>query len=282
MSFTTGRTIDMATPSSPLSHSGRGPEIRRAAYPDVDLDGRELGLVVEAVAILDAAGSSFPHRAVAAARRVVECDRAGYYEVDAGNGRLRLLAAPDEASPASGIAAGRPGSLREWPGCGPAPLDLPNRPASRTTRSDGRDGQAFVQELVLSDEARQRSFIVVERRSSDFTPNERLRLAALRPHLVARQSAVAEAARMKAALGLPFPEEEDCCGPRLSGRELEVMIWVVRGKTNDEVATILGISALTVKKHLEHVFEKLDVTNRVTAALCFASCRLRGSAPSFG
>jgi DNA-binding NarL/FixJ family response regulator len=38
------------------------------------------------------------------------------------------------------------------------------------------------------------------------------------------------------------------------------------GKTNSEIATILGMSARTVSKHLEHIFEKLGVETRTAAA----------------
>lgn len=47
--------------------------------------------------------------------------------------------------------------------------------------------------------------------------------------------------------------------------------WVARGKTNADVAAILGISARTVQKHLENVFGKLGVETRTAAAL-----RLKG------
>jgi DNA-binding CsgD family transcriptional regulator len=52
----------------------------------------------------------------------------------------------------------------------------------------------------------------------------------------------------------------------LSRRESEVLTWVAQGKTNGEVATILGISLPTAKKHLEHIFEKLGVETRTGAA----------------
>ena len=52
----------------------------------------------------------------------------------------------------------------------------------------------------------------------------------------------------------------------LTPREAEVLFWVARGKTNDEIGTVLGIGLTTVKKHLERTFEKLGVENRTTAA----------------
>ena len=49
----------------------------------------------------------------------------------------------------------------------------------------------------------------------------------------------------------------------LSDREREVVIWVIQGMTNKEVAVQLGISAKTVKTHLQHVFRKMNVRRRV-------------------
>ncbi|SCY60352.1 XrtB/PEP-CTERM-associated transcriptional regulator EpsA [Nitrosospira sp. Nsp13] len=51
----------------------------------------------------------------------------------------------------------------------------------------------------------------------------------------------------------------------LSERESEIMNWVKMGKTNAEIGSILSISAFTVKNHLQHIFKKLDVYNRMQA-----------------
>lgn len=52
----------------------------------------------------------------------------------------------------------------------------------------------------------------------------------------------------------------------LTPREAEILFWVAQGKTNPEIATILGIGLTTVKKHLESTFAKLGVENRTSAA----------------
>lgn len=51
----------------------------------------------------------------------------------------------------------------------------------------------------------------------------------------------------------------------LSSREVEVMLWVTRGKSNPEIGIILDLSALTVKNHLQRIYRKLNVHNRVQA-----------------
>ncbi|HYR24633.1 MAG TPA: DNA-binding response regulator [Aquabacterium sp.] len=52
----------------------------------------------------------------------------------------------------------------------------------------------------------------------------------------------------------------------LTPRETEVLTWLARGKTNRDIADILGMSPRTVNKHLEHIFEKLGVETRAAAA----------------
>ena len=54
----------------------------------------------------------------------------------------------------------------------------------------------------------------------------------------------------------------------LSRREAEALAWVMQGKTNAEIATILGTSTRTIHKHLERVFRKLGVETRTAAAAC--------------
>jgi len=50
-----------------------------------------------------------------------------------------------------------------------------------------------------------------------------------------------------------------------SQREQEVLTFMSHGYTNKEIASGLGISPNTVKTHLSHIFNKLDVTNRTQA-----------------
>jgi DNA-binding NarL/FixJ family response regulator len=52
----------------------------------------------------------------------------------------------------------------------------------------------------------------------------------------------------------------------LTPRETEVLSWLAKGKTNRDIADILGMSHRTVNKHLEHIFEKLGVETRAAAA----------------
>ncbi len=60
----------------------------------------------------------------------------------------------------------------------------------------------------------------------------------------------------------------------LSRRESEVLAWVAQGKTNSELATILGMSLPTAKKHMEHILQKLGVETRTAAAMLHQSSAL--------
>lgn len=68
-------------------------------------------------------------------------------------------------------------------------------------------------------------------------------------------------------LAPPAPDKQS--DPGLSRRELEIMDWVGRGKTNLEIGMILDISVFTVKNHLKRIFKKLDVINRAQAVARF-------------
>ena len=52
----------------------------------------------------------------------------------------------------------------------------------------------------------------------------------------------------------------------LTPREVEILHLVAQGKTNKEIAADLYISPLTVRTHLEHIYEKLGVGSRTEAA----------------
>jgi DNA-binding NarL/FixJ family response regulator len=53
----------------------------------------------------------------------------------------------------------------------------------------------------------------------------------------------------------------------LSDREAETLLWVAQGKSNSDIATILGTSEKTVKKCMGNIFEKLGLESRTAAAL---------------
>jgi DNA-binding CsgD family transcriptional regulator len=68
----------------------------------------------------------------------------------------------------------------------------------------------------------------------------------------------------------------------LTGREGEVLSWLSKGKSNRDIAQILGLSPRTVDKHLEQIYAKLGVENRTAAAAIAVNASHRKSSPKAG
>ena len=66
---------------------------------------------------------------------------------------------------------------------------------------------------------------------------------------------------------LPTHTRFDVTAVSLTPREREVLDWVAAGKTNRDIAAIIGAGARTVEKHLERIYEKLGVETRTAAAM---------------
>ena len=62
----------------------------------------------------------------------------------------------------------------------------------------------------------------------------------------------------------PGNREEPATRP-LTEREIEILRLIAKGLSNNEAARVLTLSRATVRTHLEHIYEKLEVTNRVEA-----------------
>jgi DNA-binding CsgD family transcriptional regulator len=84
----------------------------------------------------------------------------------------------------------------------------------------------------------------------DFSERDRALLALLRPHL---QQAYLEAERCRHGI------------PRLTRRHWELLHLVARGHTNGQIGRRLGVSEGTVRKHLEHIYDRLQVSSRTAA-----------------
>lgn len=58
----------------------------------------------------------------------------------------------------------------------------------------------------------------------------------------------------------------------LSRREGEVLAWMAVGKTNGDIAHILGVSQRTAEKHCENIYRKLGVESRTAAVRRALEC----------
>jgi ATP/maltotriose-dependent transcriptional regulator MalT len=63
----------------------------------------------------------------------------------------------------------------------------------------------------------------------------------------------------------PKPKSEETGAAPLTARELEVLRLVAQGKTNREIGTDLVVSHRTVKRHLDNIFAKFNVSTRTAA-----------------
>jgi DNA-binding CsgD family transcriptional regulator len=95
--------------------------------------------------------------------------------------------------------------------------------------------------------------IYLERSGMNYTQREKRLFSLLRPHLVRIKSHAESRRRFAGRNGL-------------TSRESEVLGWIARGKTNAEIGALLCISRHTVRKHIENIFEKLNVRTRTAAA----------------
>ncbi len=57
----------------------------------------------------------------------------------------------------------------------------------------------------------------------------------------------------------------------LSGREQEILHWIAEGKSNVDIGALLNLSPLTIKNHLQRIYQKLKVRNRAHAVSLFKS-----------
>lgn len=69
-----------------------------------------------------------------------------------------------------------------------------------------------------------------------------------------------------------FEKQEQRLQPEwslLNRRELEIVTWIGRGKSNSEIAELIYLSENTVKHHISRIMQKLDMTNRVQLAAAY-------------
>jgi DNA-binding CsgD family transcriptional regulator len=223
----------------------------------------------------------FPDRVLALVQRLIGSDAASYNEIEVSTGALHVLVDPKDDS-YDNLTLAFATFIHEHPviayveatGDGRARTisDFLN---AREFHRLGLHGE-FFRPLGIEDQlsttlqvARGKGILgIALNRSGVFTEPERLLLDALRPHLViAHQNAVRYSrALSRCAADESFAADSDAALDRLTDRQRDVLCAISRGSTNFQVAIELGISVRTVKKHLEHIFEQLQVQTRIGAA----------------
>jgi DNA-binding CsgD family transcriptional regulator len=227
----------------------------------------------------------FPEPVVAALRRVVACETVAYREWEKHGIRDRSFA-PKSLDDRRAIWDEYPRFRCEDPN----PSEMPSGGASTVASARQRTGEP----LLLSEAVSRRWFrcaglyfelmrpfgirdvlklflprhggegvesaLVFDTGARGFTDSDRTTLTILAPVLAQLQ----RNAYLRGKL-----EESGRRLRRLTPRELTVLAHAAAGETTAEIAGALFIGASTVRKHLEHVYEKLEVPNRAAAtALC--------------
>lgn len=72
------------------------------------------------------------------------------------------------------------------------------------------------------------------------------------------------------------PDEESRPPVHLTPRQQEALDLVAQGKSNKEIAQILGIKPKTVEEHLSAIYDRLHVSGRAAAAAWYAAWKERG------
>ena len=62
-------------------------------------------------------------------------------------------------------------------------------------------------------------------------------------------------------------ESASTTGVELTEREKEILKWITDGKSNKEISDSLFVSVETIKSHVKNLYKKLNVKNRVEAAM---------------
>lgn len=98
----------------------------------------------------------------------------------------------------------------------------------------------------------------VIREARSFTDHDRLLFTLLLPHLRTVLECIPSQSES--------PSPRQLAGLGLTPREQDVLFWISEGKSNSDIAAILSISAGTVRVHLERIYPKLGVENRLSAS----------------
>ena len=243
-------------------------------------------------AVADEGTTPFPADVLAGLRKVVRCEAVGYWEWSAQE-LLGFSLAVDEPTVILPVWDVYPQVRQDdpLPGWAPRGSPLPHRawPGRTLAISDFisdrefRGGELYaeickplgvraVMKVYLPTGAATGASLVFNTTRTRFAESDRLTLERLVPHLAQlRRNTLARrtypalidstaAARMRLL--------------RLSPRERVVLTRAAAGETNAAIAVALFVSPGTVRKHLEHIYDKLGVRTRTEAAAIYTQERV--------
>lgn len=206
----------------------------------------------------------FPEHLLAHLRQLIPCDTVSYGEFEPGRAGYRA------ATRWTGEPAGAPNDpiLEAFHALRAQYPHAPSDPGAILRWSDKLSRRALrrlelywevthplgcehVLTIWLRDESTVFGGLAFDRFRGDFRERDLDLLELLLPHLI--RVARTAAQRWPAAAA------------SLTPREREILAWVARGKTNPQIAGVLHLAPGTVRKHLDNIYDKLDVPNRAAA-----------------
>lgn len=225
----------------------------------------------------------FPARALTAVNALVGCDKSDYAEVDMARAEFRVLVLP-EPSQLSALDEARRAFMHQHPTLNhflrnddSTPRLISDFLQPREFHRLGLYGEFFrplgvedqLAVTVASRSSRRPAAISAHRGRRGFDDDDRALFGLLRPHLIAaRENAIRFSAALSLRPGSVEPGAQAAL-ERLTGRQLEIVAQLATGRTNGQIASALDISPGTVRKHLEHILQRLDVPTRTAAAVCY-------------
>jgi DNA-binding CsgD family transcriptional regulator len=230
----------------------------------------------------------FPEEVAGALRRALGCDAVAYREWTQRDGMLESSVDAEDRASRVLVWHLYPSFRIEdpLPGCHNRP-DVPNPPpdpavvgrplafqdciSERRFRQTGLYHEVCrpfavrdVLKLYLPCERERAASFVFDTSRARFTEQDKEVLRRLLPFLIqVRRNARLRAALVTASNKLAL----------LTPRETVVLGRVAQGDTNRQIANALFVAPTTVRRHLEHIFEKLEVRNRAAATAVYISAR---------
>ena len=248
------------------------------------LGGPDFRKVLNAIEILGREDdyATFPDRVVEAVSAAIDVDLVSYNEIDARSGASRFLLRPDIGRMEPGSAEYR--ALARRFGHHPIVAQRVSQTADGSLagfvnrlRMLGMVGNCCGQAelrlnvgLTIASSGSRFVGVAINRSVRDFDDRDAALMELLKSHLLSahrralRSAGPGDGTLVKTGATADLP---------LTKRESEVLYWVSMGKTNGEVSEIIGARPLTVKKHLEHIYDKLGVPNRTAAVRATAAQR---------
>jgi len=112
------------------------------------------------------------------------------------------------------------------------------------------------------------------------SPEHQTHLDLLLPHLHSTYLRVQSTERQLGGVlsSTAIPRAPIAPGGAITVREKQILGWVREGKSNHEIGEVLGISALTVKNHVQKILRKLGAANRAQAVSVAMTLNLFGKA----